>query len=94
MEGEIKFAQVALDVIPCKKNEAENIVQCMSCDEFSRYASPSSGTSYQMTKPWAPHSYSKCLEWTPSVSRQTAMYHAAFSGTCLHVLALTVVTAA
>jgi hypothetical protein len=53
------------------RKKAENIVQHMPCDYyFSRYTSPSNGTSNQLIELWVPHNYSKCSNWHPSISRQ------------------------
>jgi hypothetical protein len=45
------------------------------------------GESYQMTKPWVPHSYKRCSTRTPSISRQTAvhrMHSPEHASTCWH----------
>jgi hypothetical protein len=52
----------------------------------------SNGASYQTIKPWAPGSYSRCLEWPPSISKQTVVCLTAFYHTHLNMLASAVVT--
>lgn len=53
----------------------------------------SKGATYHMIKPSAPLSYNRYSKQPPSISRQMAVCHMAFSWTYLNLLALTTLTA-